>query len=224
MRVGAIQTSLPVFAENIPVTIDELMQRSPVIPVLVVDDPRDARPIAEALVGGGLCVLEVTLRTPAALTVIAQMSKVEGALVGAGTVLNAEMLDRSLDAGARFIVSPGLTETLTAAAQDRAVPFLPGIATASDIMRGLEFGLTHFKFFPAEASGGAPALKAFSGPFPNCRFCPTGAITVQNAPGYFALPAVLCVGGSWVTPHDAVAAHNWERIRELAMMARTLKR
>lgn len=205
-------------------TIDELMRLSPVIPVLVIEDPVHARPIAEALLQGGLHVLEVTLRTPAALEIIAEMTKVEGSIVGAGTVLNADALARSLDAGAHFIVSPGLTETLAECALARRTPFLPGVATASDIMRGLDLGLTHFKFFPAEAAGGVGALKALAAPFPVCRFCPTGGITEHNAAGYLALDFVLCVGGSWTTPREAIAARDWERIQKLAMAASTLKR
>src|SRR5690349_11691559 len=141
------------------IPIDSVMRRAPVIPVLVVDDPSQARATAEALVGGGLPVLEVTLRTPAALEVIAEMAKVEGSLVGAGTVLNAGQLAQAVDVGARFIVSPGITEPLARAAADAAIPFLGGVASASDVMRGLDLGLSHFKFFPAQAAGGVPALK-----------------------------------------------------------------
>ncbi|MDB5672022.1 MAG: 2-dehydro-3-deoxyphosphogluconate aldolase [Alphaproteobacteria bacterium] len=178
--------------------VGAVMRLSPVIPVLIVEDAAQARPTAEALVEGGLRVLEVTLRTPAALDVIREMSGVEGAVVGAGTVLNRRDLDASLDAGARFIVSPGLTETLGRAAVDSGIPFLPGVANAADIMRGLDLGLTHFKFFPAETSGGIPALKALTGPFGQVRFCPTGGVTLANAPSWLALQQVLCVGGSWL--------------------------
>jgi 2-dehydro-3-deoxyphosphogluconate aldolase/(4S)-4-hydroxy-2-oxoglutarate aldolase len=180
-------------------TIDALMRLSPVIPVLIVEEPGRAQPLARALVARGYPVLEVTLRTPAALEVIAEMAKVEGAIVGAGTVLNAGDLDASLSAGARFIVSPGLTQPLAGDALARGVPFLPGVATASDIMRGLDLGLDRFKFFPAAAAGGIPALKALAAPFAQCRFCPTGGITETTAPDWLALEAVLCVGGSWVT-------------------------
>jgi 2-dehydro-3-deoxyphosphogluconate aldolase/(4S)-4-hydroxy-2-oxoglutarate aldolase len=179
-------------------TIDSLMRLSPVIPVLVVDDPATAQPLARALVARGHPMLEVTLRTPAALEVIAEMTKVEGAVVGAGTVLNARDLDASRKAGARFIVSPGLTEPLARAAIASGVPFLPGVASAGDIMRGLDLGLSHFKFFPAVAAGGIAALKALAAPFAQCRFCPTGGITEATAPDWLALEAVLCVGGSWV--------------------------
>ena len=180
-------------------TIDRLMRLSSVIPVLVVDDPARAQPMARELVARGCRVLEVTLRTPAALEVIAEMAKVEGAVVGAGTVLNPRDLEASLSAGAKFIVSPGLTEPLTRAALEAKIAYLPGIATAGDIMRGLDFGLNHFKFFPAMASGGIPALKALSAPFATCRFCPTGGITQATAPDWLALESVLCVGGSWLT-------------------------
>ncbi len=178
--------------------IELIMRTAPVIPVLVVDDAKHARPIAAALVAGGLKVLEVTLRTPAALDVIAEMKTVPGAIVGAGTVLNEADLRASIDAGAEFIVSPGLTEPLGKAAIASGIPFLPGIANAGDIMRGLDMGLTHFKFFPAEASGGIAALKALAAPFHQCRFCPTGGITAATAPNWLALEPVLCVGGSWV--------------------------
>ncbi len=178
--------------------IDQIMRTAPVIPVLVIEDAAHARPIAEALVRGGLTVLEVTLRTPAALDVIREMSAVEGAIVGAGTVLNEADLRASIDAGARFIVSPGLTEPLGRAAIASGIPFLPGTANASDIMRGLDMGLDHFKFFPAEASGGLKALKALAGPFGNVRFCPTGGITQTTAPDWLAEEAILCVGGSWI--------------------------
>ena len=180
--------------------IETIMRLAPVIPVLVVEDAADARPIAEALVAGGLRVLEVTLRTPAALDVIREMAKVEGAVVGAGTVLNSRDLQASLDAGARFIVSPGLTEPLGREAVAAGIPFLPGIANAGDIMRGLDLGLDRFKFFPAEASGGLKALQALAAPFHQVRFCPTGGITLDTAPVWLAHPSVLCVGGSWLVP------------------------
>jgi 2-dehydro-3-deoxyphosphogluconate aldolase/(4S)-4-hydroxy-2-oxoglutarate aldolase len=178
--------------------IEVIMRTSPVIPVLVIEDVAHAQPIAEALVQGGLRVLEVTLRTAAALDVIREMKKVDGAIVGAGTVLNETDLRASFDAGAEFIVSPGLTEPLGKAAIASGVPFLPGIANAGDIMRGLDLGLSHFKFFPAEASGGLPALKALSAPFAQASFCPTGGISLETAPLWLAHGPVLCVGGSWV--------------------------
>jgi 2-dehydro-3-deoxyphosphogluconate aldolase/(4S)-4-hydroxy-2-oxoglutarate aldolase len=180
------------------VNVSELMRMAPVIPVLTIDDAAHARPIADALVAGGLNVIEVTLRTEAAFDAIAEMAKVKGAIVGAGTVLSGREVQRSLDAGARFLVSPGLTEPLVEAAVSSGMPFLPGVATASDIMRGMSIGLTHFKFFPAEAAGGIGMLKSLAAPFRQCRFCPTGGITAENAPAYLALDSVLCVGGSWI--------------------------
>ena len=183
--------------------IETIMRTAPVIPVLVIEDAAHARPVAEALVAGGLAVLEVTLRTPAALEVIAEMKRVPGAIVGAGTVLNEADLRASIDAGAEFIVSPGLTEPLGKAAIASGIPFLPGIANAGDIMRGLDMGLAHFKFFPAEASGGIAALKALAAPFHQCRFCPTGGITAATAPNWLSLDPVLCVGGSWVVEKGA---------------------
>lgn len=180
--------------------IETIMRKAPVIPVLVIDEVAQAAPIAEALVAGGLCVLEVTLRTASALEVIREMKQVAGAVVGAGTVLNEYALDDALKAGGEFIVSPGLTDPLGKAAIASGVPFLPGVATASDIMRGLDLGLDRFKFFPAEANGGIPALKAIAAPFAQCQFCPTGGISQASAPDWLALDAVLCVGGSWLVP------------------------
>ena len=179
--------------------IATIMQTSPVIPVLVIDDAATARPLAEALVAGGLRVLEVTLRTPAAFEAIAEMKKVDGAIVGAGTVVDADQFAQVMDAGAEFIVCPGLSERLATPIIESGVPFLPGVANAGDIMRGLDLGLTHFKFFPAEASGGLKALKALAAPFFQCRFCPTGGITEASAPEWLAFKPVLCVGGSWIT-------------------------
>jgi 2-dehydro-3-deoxyphosphogluconate aldolase/(4S)-4-hydroxy-2-oxoglutarate aldolase len=190
-------------------TIDQIMRAAPVIPVLVLDGEGDWAGLAETLVTAGLPVLEVTLRTPAALDAIRAMSTVEGAIVGAGTVLNEAQLDAALAAGSKFIVSPGLTEPLANAAIASGIPYLPGIATAGDIMRGLDLGLDRFKFFPAESSGGIPALKALSAPFGEIRFCPTGGIRADTAADWLALPSVLCVGGSWLvqageTDFDAV--------------------
>ncbi len=180
--------------------ISTIMRTAPVIPVIVIDDLAHAVPLAEALVAGGLRVLEVTMRTPAALDAIRAMKAVPGAIVGAGTVTNPEQLSQAMEAGSAFIVSPGLTEPLGMAAMEAGVPFLPGIANAGDIMRGLDLGLTHFKFFPAMAAGGLPALKALAAPFGQCRFCPTGGIGLDNAPEWLAFDPVLCVGGSWVSP------------------------
>lgn len=179
---------------------EAVMRLAPVIPVLVIEDVAHAVPIAQALVAGGLPALEVTLRTTCALDVIRAMKQVPGAVVGAGTVLNPRELDAALEAGAEFIVSPGLTPALGKAAVDAGVPFLPGTANAGDIMLGLDLGLTHFKFFPAEASGGIPALKAIAAPFGMVKFCPTGGITLASAPDWLAIGQVLCVGGSWIVP------------------------
>jgi 2-dehydro-3-deoxyphosphogluconate aldolase/(4S)-4-hydroxy-2-oxoglutarate aldolase len=186
--------------------IEGVMRLSPVIPVLVIHDASTARATAEALVAGGVRALEVTLRTPAALDVIAEMAKVAGAVVGAGTVLNERDLDLALAAGARFIVSPGLTKPLARAAITRGVPFLPGIATAGDIMRGLDLGLDRFKFFPAESSGGLSALKALAAPFGSVRFCPTGGISADSAAAWLSQESVLCVGGSWLVPANSTTA------------------
>lgn len=183
--------------------IETIMRTAPVIPVLVIEDAAHAAPIAEALVKGGLRVLEVTLRTASALDVIREMKQVPGAIVGAGTVLNEHALEDALAAGSEFIVSPGLTDSLAQAAIAAKVPFLPGIATSSDIMRGLDLGLDRFKFFPAEANGGIPALKAIAAPFGMVRFCPTGGITAGSASDWLALDPVLCVGGSWLVQKGA---------------------
>ena len=179
--------------------IETIMRTSAVIPVLVIEDAATARPLAEALVAGGLRVLEVTMRTAAALDAIREMKQVPGAIVGAGTVVSTEQFEQVMDVGAEFIVSPGLTERLAHPIVASGVPYLPGIATAGDIMRGLDLGLTHFKFFPAETSGGLKALKALAAPFYQCSFCPTGGITEASAPDWLAFRPVLCVGGSWVT-------------------------
>lgn len=179
-------------------TIEDIMRTSPVIPVLVIDDAATARPLAEALVRGGLKVLEVTLRTPAALDAIAEMKKVEGAIVGAGTVVSTQQFEQAIAAGSEFIVSPGLTEALAEPIVNSQVPYLPGVATAGDIMRGYALGLRHFKFFPAETSGGLKALKALAAPFYEAKFCPTGGISEVTAPDWLAFDPVLCVGGSWV--------------------------
>ena len=201
-------------------TTDELMQLAPVIPVLVLDQEMDWAALAEAFVAAGLPVLEITLRTPVALEAIRQMSGVPGAVVGAGTVLNEVQLAQAIDAGSQFIVSPGLTNPLALAARDTEIAFLPGVATAADIMRGLDLGIERFKFFPAVPSGGIPALKAFAAVFGNVRFCPTGGIRPDTAADWLALPSVLCVGGTWfVKPGDDLAAVG-ERARAAAALAR----
>lgn len=181
--------------------IDQVMRMAPVIPVLVLDeDGPDPVGLAETLVENGLPVIEVTLRTPGALTAMKAMARVPGAFVGAGTVTSAEQLRAVVDAGAKFIVSPGLTERLGRAALDSNVAYLPGVANSADIMLGMEIGLDHFKFFPAEANGGLRALDALAGPFFDTRFCPTGGVTEASAPQWLAHPSVLCVGGSWILP------------------------
>ena len=183
--------------------IVEVLALAPVMPVLIVNDPAQAQPIAKALVAGGIRALEVTLRTPAALEVIAEMARVEGAVVGAGTVVNERQLRDADEAGARFVVSPGLTDTVARPAIASGLAYLPGVANAGDIMRGLDLGLDRFKFFPAEAAGGRPALAALAAPFFQCRFCPTGGITAATAADWLAMPAVDCVGGSWLVPPGA---------------------
>jgi len=204
--------------------IDDILNAAPVIPVIVIDRIEDAVPLAEALVRGGLRVLEVTLRTAAALDAIRAMSAVEGAIVGAGTVLDPDQFNLTVAAGARFVVSPGFTETLVRhAAGAPEVPLLPGVATAGEMMRARDAGLRRLKFFPAESSGGAAALKGFASVFRDLRFCPTGGITAANAPGYLALPNVACVGGSWPMPFDAVKSGDWIRIERLAREAAALR-
>lgn len=200
--------------------IETIMRTAPVIPVIVIEDVDHAVPLAEALVAGGLRCLEVTLRTPAALPAIAAMKQVPGAIVGAGTVTNQEELEDAISAGSEFIVSPGLTDTLARAAIRHEIPFLPGIANAGDIMRGLDLGLTHFKFFPAMAAGGLPALKALAAPFGQCKFCPTGGISSDNAAEWLAFDPVLCVGGSWVAPKGAPDKDKIEAMARAAMELR----
>ena len=201
--------------------IEQIMRLAPVIPVIVIDRAEDAVPMAEALVAGGLKVLEVTMRTPAALDAIRAMKAVSGAVVGAGTVLNPRMLKDALDAGSEFIVSPGLTDSLGEAAVASGIPFLPGVANASNIMAGLDLGLDSFKFFPAATSGGIPALKALAGPFGGINFCPTGGISAATAPEWLVLDPVRCVGGSWVVPAGPLDP---ARIEELAREASALSR
>ena len=200
-------------------TIDDIMRAAPVIPVLVLDGDHDWAKLAEVLVGAGLPVLEITLRTPSALDAIRQMSQVPGAIVGAGTVLNEAQLAQAIDAGSQFIVSPGLTSPLALAARDTGIAYLPGVATAADIMRGLDLGLDRFKFFPAEAAGGIPALKALSAPFFNARFCPTGGIRPDNASEWLALDSVLCVGGTWLYR----GGDNFDEVAERAHAAAGLR-
>lgn len=204
--------------------LEPLLGLAPVVPVLVIDDVDDALPLARALVKGGLPLLEITLRTPAAVDAIGVIaSEVEGAVVGAGTVLCPAQLDQVAELGARFAVSPGVTDSLLAAAKDSPVPLLPGTASASDVMRLLDHGYQFMKFFPAEPAGGRRYLKALASPLPEARFCPTGGIGADNAGDYLALPNVICVGGSWVAPVDAVRAGDWTAIERLARTAKSLR-
>jgi 2-dehydro-3-deoxyphosphogluconate aldolase/(4S)-4-hydroxy-2-oxoglutarate aldolase len=200
--------------------IERFMRLAPVIPVIVIEDLAHAVPLAEALVAGGLPVLEVTLRTACALDAIRAMREVPGAIVGAGTVVNGRQLVEAVAAGSEFIVSPGLTVKLGHEALESGVPFLPGVATAGDIMRGLDLGLTHFKFFPAMAAGGLPALKALAAPFGECRFCPTGGIGPDNAAEWLAFDPVLCVGGSWVALKGATDRKTIEALAREAVALR----
>lgn len=200
------------------------LSQGPVIPVLILDDVEAARPIAEALVAGGLRVIEITLRTPNALGVIAEMTKVAGAIVGSGTIRNGEQMARSVDAGCRFMVSPGAAPRLLDAAEGLPIPLLPGTATPTEAMAAADRGYTFLKFFPAEAMGGPQALKSFASPLPDISFCPTGGIDLRNAGSYLALPNVVCVGGSWVVPGEAVASRDFKRIEGLAREAAALRR
>ncbi len=202
--------------------IEEICRMAPVIPVLVVRDVAQAVPLAEALIAGGLPVLEVTLRSDAALDAITAMAGVKGAVVGAGTLLTPEDVARARAAGARFGVSPGATPALLEACEGEALPLLPGAATASEAMALLERGFRVQKFFPAGPAGGVEYLRALGGPLPGIRFCPTGGIGQMNAAEYLELDNVLCVGGSWVAPGDKLEAGDWDGVRALAMMARRL--
>lgn len=200
-----------------------VLDLAPVVPVVVLHDAADAVPLARALVAGGLPAIEVTLRTPAALESIRAMAaEVAGAVVGAGTVISPEHVRDTVDAGARFLVSPGWTDALLEAMKASGVPFLPGVSTTSEVVALLERGVREMKFFPAEAAGGTAYLKALSAPLPQARFCPTGGISLASAPSYLALPNVGCVGGSWMVPGDAVAAKDWDRVARLAAEAAAL--
>ncbi len=199
-----------------------LLSLAPVVPVIIHDDVSTARALAEALVAGGLPLLEVTLRTPNALKVMAEMAKVDGAVVGAGTVRTAEHMRQAVNAGCQFLVSPGAPPRLLDAAEDVAIPLLPGIGTPTEAMAAAERGYSFLKFFPAEAMGGVPVLKAFASPLPDITFCPTGGIDLTKAKTYLALPNVICVGGSWVIPADALAGQDFDRIETLAREAASL--
>lgn len=200
----------------------EICSLAPIVPVLVVDDAAQSRPLAEALVAGGLPALEVTLRTPAALDAIRAMAQVPGGVVGAGTLVTPEDVRAAKEAGAQFGVSPGATDVLIAACEAEGLPLLPGAATASEAMRMLEKGYDMLKFFPAEASGGAPALKAIGAPLPQITFCPTGGVSPTNARNYLSLSNVACAGGSWVAPKQMVQNGDWAGIEALARDASKL--
>ncbi len=197
-----------------------LLNLSPVIPVVVIDHVEDAVPVAKALVAGGISIIELTLRTPVALSAIERIAgEVPEIYVGAGTIVEPDQAKRAAEAGAQFLVSPGSTPTLLSAMTDTGLPHLPGVSTVSEVLTAMESGYTELKFFPAEFAGGVDYLKAIRGPIPDARFCPTGGITPALAPSYLELPNVGCVGGSWITPKDAVASKNWARISELAAAA-----
>lgn len=204
--------------------LETLLSRIVVLPVITLDDAASAAPLAHALAEAGLAAVEITLRTSAALAGIAAMKQAEPRLViGAGTILNAVDLDHAMAAGAAFGVSPGATKTLLAAIIDRDFPFVPGVATSSEIMAAQDAGFRFMKFFPAEASGGKAALRGFAGPFANTRFCPTGGINEKSAPDYLALPNVICVGGSWIAPPDLIAARDWPEITRRAQASLALR-
>ncbi|NOV30282.1 bifunctional 4-hydroxy-2-oxoglutarate aldolase/2-dehydro-3-deoxy-phosphogluconate aldolase [Methylomonas sp. BW4-1] len=207
------------------VSIKEVMTTSPVMPVMVINQLEQAVPLARALVEGGLKVLEITLRTPVALDAIRRIkAEVPGAIVGAGTIINTQTLKNAIDAGAEFIVSPGVTDSLLDAALASGVPILPGVITPSEVMRLMDKGITAMKFFPAEAAGGIPMLKSIGGPLPQVTFCPTGGVNPKNAVEYLALSNVACVGGSWMAPSELVDAGDWAEITRRAAEASALKK
>ena len=204
--------------------IADILAQGPVVPVIVIDDVAHAVPLARALVAGGVRVLELTLRTPVALQAIeAIANEVEGAIIGVGTITRPEDFDAALKAGALFGVSPGLTPALVAAAKGSALPLLPGVMTPSDVIAARAAGFTELKLFPAQQAGGIGMLKAMAGPFPDVSFCPTGGIAATTAADFLALPNVACVGGSWLTPQDAIAAGDWQRITDLARQTASLR-
>ncbi|WP_034949278.1 bifunctional 4-hydroxy-2-oxoglutarate aldolase/2-dehydro-3-deoxy-phosphogluconate aldolase [Erwinia oleae] len=205
---------------NWKISAEQILTTGPVVPVIVVNKLEHAVPMAKALVAGGVKVLEVTLRTACAMDALKAMIKeVPDAIVGAGTVLNAQQLKEVTDAGAQFAISPGITDPLLKAAVDGSIPLIPGISTVSELMTGMDYGLREFKFFPAEANGGVKALQAIAGPFSQVRFCPTGGISPANYRDYLALKSVLCIGGSWLVPVDALEAGDYDRITQLAKEA-----
>ncbi|WAK01317.1 bifunctional 4-hydroxy-2-oxoglutarate aldolase/2-dehydro-3-deoxy-phosphogluconate aldolase [Methylobacter sp. YRD-M1] len=206
-------------------SIKDIMYTSPVVPVMVINKLEHAVPLAHALVEGGLKVLEITLRTPIALDAIKRIkAEVPGAIVGAGTVINLDTLQKAIDVGSEFLVSPGVTESLIDAAIKSGVPILPGVISPSEVMRLMEKGITEMKFFPAEAAGGIPMLKSIGGPLPQVTFCPTGGISLKNATDYLALSNVACVGGSWMAPADLVDKEDWDEIKRRATEAAALKK
>lgn len=203
---------------------EEVLRLTPVLPVVAIEDAGDAAPLARALLAGGVRSIEITLRTPAALEAIrAVADAVPDMVVGAGTVLDAEALSAAAEAGARYALSPGATPELLAAGRQAPIPLLPGVATASELMRGLDMSYRCFKFFPAEQMGGTAALAAFAGPLPQARFCPTGGIGADKAAAYLALDNVLCVGGSWVAPGALIKARDWAAIEANARRAAQLR-
>ncbi|MFD6425620.1 bifunctional 4-hydroxy-2-oxoglutarate aldolase/2-dehydro-3-deoxy-phosphogluconate aldolase [Streptomyces sp. NPDC060198] len=214
----------PAVATTSPAPSVSVLDLAPVVPVVVLEDAADAVPLARALVAGGLPAIEVTLRTAAALDAIAAIAReVPTASVGAGTVISVANVAETVAAGAKFLVSPGWTDTLLAAMRASGVPFLPGVSSASEVVALLERGVTDMKFFPAEAAGGTAYLKALAAPLPQARFCPTGGISAASAPHYLALPNVGCVGGSWMLPSEAIATKDWARVERLAAEAATLR-
>ena len=209
-------------SKNWQIMPKELFAMGPIVPVLVINKVEDALPIAEALLAADVKVLEVTLRTPAALDVISIIAKeLPEAIIGSGTVTNRHQLQQSVDAGAKFAISPGLTKDLLQAGNDGNIALIPGISSISELMNASDFGYDHLKFFPAEASGGVNAIKSIGGPFPDIKFCPTGGINLQNVRDYLALPNVICCGGSWLVPNNVVESKNWSEITKLANAART---
>jgi len=200
--------------------VRDLLDGNPVIPVITIEQVADALPLAEALVAGGIKVLEVTLRTDVAVDGIREIIRhVPEAIVGTGTVLSEEQMKLSEDLGCKFMISPGITEQLLSLSQNSSVPFLPGISSVSELMIGMQYGLQNFKFFPAEVSGGVPALKAMAGPFAGVKFCPTGGIGLHNALDYLALPNVMAVGGSWIADQKLIRDKRWDEIERLARNA-----
>lgn len=206
--------------KNWQIPSKDLFSMGPIVPVLVIENVEDALPIAEALLAAEIKVLEVTLRTPSAIDVIAKIAKeLPEAIVGAGTVTNRELLQRSADAGAKFAISPGLTKDLLQAGNEGDIALIPGISSISELMDGIDLGYDHFKFFPAEASGGVKAIQSIGGPFPDIRFCPTGGINIDNVRNYLALKNVACCGGSWLVSDEIIANKDWNKITELAKQA-----